>query len=71
MDPIPTKGRTLWYSMYTIIPLRCHGYLQSIGIWNTGPNGTVMWAALWERGGGNRGEGGGGGEPGPHQPKKN
>jgi hypothetical protein len=21
-DPIPTKGQTLWYSMYTIIPLR-------------------------------------------------
>jgi hypothetical protein len=21
-DPIPTKGQTLWYSMYNIIPLR-------------------------------------------------
>jgi hypothetical protein len=31
-DPIPTKGQTLWYCMYTIIPLRSNPSFASASI---------------------------------------
>ncbi len=34
-DPIPTKGQTLWYSMYTMIPLRITYYSSCGGSFRT------------------------------------
>ncbi len=36
-DPIPTKGQTLWYSMYTIIPLRLDNIAWRRGGYETIP----------------------------------